>query len=68
MNVWICDDFEGYWPVGTAAVIAAETEDEALALLDAELKEHGLPQSASVTVYRFSQDKPQAYIIRDGNY
>jgi len=44
MQAWTCNCFEGYWPVGTAAVVIADNIDIAKSLLEDELSKSGLTQ------------------------
>ena len=46
MKVWTITGFEGRWPVGTAAVVVAESPVTAALFLNNELEVHGLPRSA----------------------
>lgn len=68
MNVYYCTDFDGHYPVGTSAVVAAETEEQAQELLLAELVEHGLPQNRKITLHRINVTVPRAFILQDGDY
>ena len=42
MNVYYCKTFKGHYPVGTSAVIVAETDEDAWVMLDRELIASGL--------------------------
>lgn len=42
MRAWTCTEFDGHYPVGTAAVVVAENEDVALHWMVKELKFLGL--------------------------
>lgn len=44
MNIYTNTKFTGHCPVGTAAVVRAETPEDAALLLAFELKEHDLEQ------------------------
>ena len=44
MKVWTCNNFRGHWPVGTAAVVAADSIERACDVLSEMLAEEGLPQ------------------------
>lgn len=68
MKVYTCTDFEGYWPVGTAAVIVAESEAMAMARLLTMLASIKLPQDTALTLTEMDVDKAQVVILRDGNY
>ena len=43
MIVFTCTDFTGVWPVGTAAVVVADSVDNAREILSARLVSVGLP-------------------------
>jgi hypothetical protein len=66
LRVYVCNDFTGYWPVGTAAVIVANGEVAALNLLHGELEKRGLPVSG--TVHEIETYDPSVTILCDGNY
>lgn len=69
MKVFTSTDFEGFWPVGTAAVIIAESEEDALEALMLKLKEIGLSrQERMPTVQRLPANKRRVVILDDGNY
>lgn len=68
MHVYTCTNFEGCWPVGTAAVIVAPDEKQALHLLRAELAKQGLEVSWSETVELVNAQSEQVIILLDGNY
>ena len=42
MNVYYCKTFKGHYPVGTSAVVVAETDSDAWVMLDRELIASGL--------------------------
>jgi len=66
MKVWTCT-FNGYWPVGAAAVIVAGTEERAKQLMEQQLTEMKLPQDA-IDVQELLLDAEKAVILLDGNY
>jgi hypothetical protein len=68
MDVFVCDDHAGHWPVGVCSIVIAHSEHEARGLLKAELHEHGLDESKPFTLRRLSMEKPKAFVIRDGDY
>jgi hypothetical protein len=70
MNVYTCKTFTGHWPVGTAAVVHAETKEQAAEILNDELHERGLPGDAKPEDMRPFPDLPvpQIRILCDGNY
>ena len=67
MKVFICNDFEGFYPTGTAAVIVAETITEAESRLVDELVRIGL-KNQSVTLTEIPLDVVSVIILNDGDY
>lgn len=65
MNVYICTDFKGIWPVGTAAVIVAENREQARELLDTATP---FPNDESVHIEPLNTEEAMAHILRDGDY
>jgi len=45
MKTWTINNFKGHWPVGTAAVVTAESVEMAIIWLEKRLDEEGLPQT-----------------------
>ena len=69
MKVWTNIEFEGLWPVGTAAVVIADTALQAAELLNIELQKRGLSRSATSEQFvRMPTSGPVAVVLRDGNY
>lgn len=69
MRVYTCTTFEGFWPVGTAAVVVAPTRAQAATILNARLKAHGLkPDVTMDDLQLVDLSRPGAAILRDGNY
>ncbi len=69
MKVWTNNKFHGRYPVGTAAVVVADTAGQAAELLAAELKQTGL--LVTVTEDQFEQlptDRNSVRVLCDGNY
>jgi hypothetical protein len=65
--LFTCTDFRGHWPVGVAAVIRADTADEAEHKLRAYLTTIGLPQEGeTLTLVQLAPD--DVIILNDGNY
>jgi len=67
MKVFISNDFEGYWPVGSAAVIIADNEEQARELLNERVrlisgKAHNEFTLIELELYE------QCIILCDGNY
>lgn len=67
MKVWTCTDFEGVWPVGTAAVVVAETEADAQETLRMTLLSRKLPDWP-FTLQEVALDTRAAYLLCDGDY
>lgn len=67
LHVWTCNDFLGHYPVGTAAVVVAESEAEARRLLAAELKEHGLTLRDKDRLVELAL-RPRVRVLQDGEY
>lgn len=68
-NVYVCTSFTGFYPVGVAAVVVADSPEHATALLNAQLRDHGLPGDAKVqTLSKVLIGEPQVLILCDGNY
>jgi len=69
MNVYVCTDHKGHYPVGVSSLIVAENEDEARRLLIAELAEHSLKQGDKPFSLRLMNvSSPRAYVLQDGDY
>ena len=67
MKVFTCKDFTGHYPVGTAAVIIAESKHKAMHLLIAQMLERGL-LDLKFTLEEVDMSKAAAIILCDGNY
>lgn len=70
MRVFTSTTFDGFWPVGSAAVVVASNAEEAKEYLLKALEAHGLPQRdpSGVTVRELPVDRVFARILCDGNY
>lgn len=68
MKVYTSDDFRGHWPVGTSAVIVANTAERALEILKLELAEKNLPQPLPISVQELDLGEECVLILNDGNY
>lgn len=68
MNVYTCTDHEGLYPVPVASVVVANSEAEARELLTAELREHGLKQKHPFTLRQIQTERPQAFVLSNGDY
>jgi hypothetical protein len=66
MKVFVSDDFTGYWPVGTSAVVVSSDEESARELMKVSCKERGLVFDG--TLKEIELTVPAAFILRDGNY
>jgi hypothetical protein len=70
-QVFTFTNFDGHYPVGTAAVVVAKNKSEAIMLMDEQLSESGLPaldEQEDVKISLVDLDVFQAIILRDGNY
>lgn len=68
MKVWYSTQFEGHWPVGCAAVVVAETREDAAIELEVQCIEHCIPQSIDPdTLIEIDLSVEQAIILNDGN-
>lgn len=68
MRVWTCTDFTGHWPVGVAAVVVAETAEQAAAMLSREVSAI-TPQAVDVaSLVELDTRAPCAVILNDGDY
>lgn len=69
MRVWTQNTFEGHCPVGTAAVIVADTRQQAARFLADKLAAIGLPQNVDPdTLREVDCNSPGVHILCDGNY
>lgn len=69
MKVWTNKQFSGHWPVGTAAVVVADTAGQAAEALNDELEARGLGRTA--TPEQFEQlptSRQIARVLCDGDY
>jgi hypothetical protein len=68
LKCFTCTSFEGYWPVGSAAIVNACDRSHAARLLNASLKAIQLP--GGVTAKDMIEFKPEdsVRILCDGNY
>jgi len=65
VNVYTCTSFDGLWPVGTAAVIVAESKRAAKMLLEKELKRIKLDQKIDInTINEIDLTEAKAIIIK----
>jgi len=70
LRVFVSNDFTGHYPVGSAAVIVAADEDEALDRLVSALESKGLPQTqpGRPTVREINLTEESVEILVDGDY
>lgn len=69
MKCWFCKGFKGHYPVGTAAVVVAHDEEEAVYLINEQLRAHGLTTEVTADkLQRVSLGSARAVILCDGNY
>ena len=69
MKVWINDSFTGHYPVGTAAVVVAETAEQAAELLNKAMAKRGLHEPTSAGFMRKVDTRTAAAVILcDGDY
>jgi hypothetical protein len=69
MQVWLNSRFKGHYQVGTAAVVVAETVEDAADILNDSLEACGLPRPATADQFvRLKINKPLAVVLADGNY
>lgn len=67
MQVFVCTDHKGHYPVGTASVVIAENERQAYRLLETGLQQVGLADEA-FTLKQVDITTPKAIVLCDGNY
>ena len=69
MNFYTNKTFKGYYPVGTAAVVKANSREEAAQLLNNELQTMGLETISPEEMIDITHGKlPEVFILNDGNY
>jgi hypothetical protein len=69
VKVWTIKGFEGHWPVGTAAVVVAETAADAARELNRELQAIGLSGNVQPHELRaLDTTSPGAVVLCDGDY
>ena len=68
-KVFTNNTFHGHWPVGSAAVVVAESAEAAAFQLEVTLALNGLYQSfKSEEMVEVDLDIAKCYILWDGNY
>lgn len=69
MRVYYCTNFDGYWPVGTAAIVVAKSPHKAALLLESTLEGISLGQSIDEKdMHLVGTKEENVLILRDGNY
>lgn len=69
MRLYTNNTAVGFYPVGTAAIVWAESATQAAELLELELKRMGLDQKIqSQDMILFKRELGEVRILRDGNY
>ena len=74
MKVWTNNSFYGFYPVGSAAVVVADTREQAAELLGKKLTEMGLgvagnePNSKAEDFVELITDTENVVILCDGEY
>ena len=68
MKLWTNTEFEGHWPVGSGAVVVAETAESAADYLSLFLNERGLENAKVKDMEEMPLVDGQVKILCDGNY
>ena len=68
MKIWTNNKFDGYWPVGTAAVVVADTAENAADYLSVFLREKNLPDAKKEDMEEMNFIDGEVRILSDGNY
>lgn len=69
MRVFTCTGFEGHWPVGTSAVVVANTVGHASLLLSDALKLQGLKQEITIEqLVELDTSVAAAIVLQNGEY
>lgn len=69
MRIYTNTSFKGHYPVGTAAVVRAENQTEAAAILNSMLQElHNLPGDVEPDNMIEFTDNTIGRILNDGDY
>ena len=62
-------EFEGHYPVGTAAVVVADTAAQASEMLNSALVAQGLEPTATPEQFvKLPTNSPKVVILSDGDY
>ena len=68
MKIWTNTKFEGYWSVGTAAVVVADSAENASEYMNTFLAERGLKNSTPEQFIEMPIKDGEVSILADGNY
>ena len=69
MKTFYITGFKGYYPVGTSAIVTAETKKLAKQYLEKELKDMGLEQRIyDCDLTELQGQKSQVLVLCDGDY
>lgn len=68
LKLYTCKEFDGHWPVGSAAVVIAQSKNEAADMLEAKLESIGLKQRIDAGTMIEVLMMKQAIVLCDGNY
>lgn len=69
LRTFVSTGFQGHWPVGTSAVIAAESEEQARELLVTYLRDtFGDSAELDFELREWAPKGPTCCILQDGNY
>lgn len=69
MPVFTRVNFDGHWPVGTSAVVVADTKADAARALEQELSRIGLAQPITPESMEYvPTEEPLVRILDDGDY
>ena len=68
MRVFTCTDGTGHWPVGFAAVVVAETEDDARAQLNELMRADGLQATGDETLVPIDTGHVGGVLLVNGDY
>lgn len=67
MKLFTCNDHHGHWPVPTASVVIAESEEEARTMLTKELESRGI-RVYDFTLIEIDLNEKQTIVLSDGEY
>lgn len=68
LKIWTNNSFEGFWPVGTAAVVVATTAANAAAYLTLKLIDLGLDPASEDDMQEIPFIDGHVSVLHDGNY